>query len=292
MKEALFYKKLENNAVKCQLCNHFCQIASNNSGICGVRKNINGKLFSLNYGKIIAEHIDPIEKKPLYHFLPGTLTYSIAAAGCNFRCLNCQNADISQLTPGLINSIDALPEISREEIVERALASDCPSLSYTYTEPTVFAEFALDCMKLARKKELKNIWVSNGYVSPSALKKITPYLDAINIDLKSFNNETYQKICGASLQPILNNLIWLKNKKIHLEVTTLIIPGINDSERELRDIAQFISAKLEKKTPWHVSVFYPTHKLLSVPPTSKESVFQAMEIGKKIGLKHVHAGNI
>ena len=292
MKEALFYQKLENNSVKCQLCNHYCQIASNNNGICGARKNIGGQLFSLNYGKIIAEHIDPIEKKPLYHFLPDTLTYSIAAAGCNFRCLNCQNADISQLTPKLINTIDALPEITAEEIIERALAANCPSISYTYTEPTVFAEFALDCMKLARHHGLANIWVSNGYMSTACLEEIAPHLDAINIDLKSYNNETYQKLCGAKLPPILDNLLWLKNEKIHLEVTTLIIPGINDSQRELQDIAKFIHKKLGAETPWHVSAFYPTHKLLDLPPTAKEKILQALEIGKREGLKSIYGGNI
>ncbi len=292
MQEAKFYQKLENNRTSCQLCNHYCQIVSNNNGICRARKNIDGRLFSLNYGKIIAEHIDPIEKKPLYHFLPGTLTYSIACAGCNFHCLNCQNSDISQLTPKLINTIDALPEISPEEIIERVLAAGCPSIAYTYTEPTIFAEFALSCMKLARHHGLANVWVSNGYMSPACLEAIAPCLDAINIDLKSFNKETYQKICGAKLEPILDNLLWLKNKNIHLEVTTLIMPGINDSEAELSAIAKFISNKLGAATPWHVSAFYPTYKLSNLPATARETILQAVEIGKKAGLEHVHGGNI
>ena len=292
MQEAKFYQKSENNWVSCQLCNHFCQIASNNLGICRARKNIGGRLFSLNYGKVIAEHIDPIEKKPLYHFMPDTLTYSIACAGCNFRCLNCQNSDISQLTPKLINTIDQLPEITPEDIIERALAAGCPSISYTYTEPTVFAEFALDCMMLAQHRGLANIWVSNGYMSPTCVDDIAPYLNAINVDLKSFNKETYQKICGANLEPILDNLIRLKNKKIHLEVTTLIMPGINDSAAELRAIAKFINDELGSATPWHVSAFYPTYKLAALPPTTAETILQAIEIGKNEGLEHVHGGNI
>jgi len=292
MKEALFYQKLENNSVKCLLCNHYCQIASNNNGICQARRNIGGRLYSLNYGKIIAENIDPIEKKPLYYFLTGTLTYSIACAGCNFRCLNCQNSDISQLTPKMINTIDQLPEADPEEIIERALAAGCPSIAYTYTEPTIFAEFALDCMKLAHHRGLANIWVSNGYMSPVCLEKIAPYLDAINLDLKSFSDETYQKICGARLRPVLDNLIRLKNKNIHLEVTTLIIPSVNDSEKELGDLAKFINNKLGAATPWHVSAFYPTYKLSNLPATAKETILRAVEIGKKAGLEHVHGGNI
>lgn len=292
MKQAQFYEKLSNNAVACRLCNHFCQITSNNLGICQARKNIAGELFSLNYGKIIAEHIDPIEKKPLYHFLPRTQTYSIACAGCNFRCLNCQNADISQLTPKMINTIDELPEADPEEIIERALAALCPSIAYTYTEPTIFVEFALECMKLAHRRGLANVWVSNGYMSPDCLEKIIPHLDAINIDLKSFCEETYQKICGARLQPILDNLQAIKGKNVHLEVTTLIIPAINDSEKELSDVAKFINDKLGDDTPWHVSAFHPTYKLASLPATTAETVLRAVKIGENAGLKRVYGGNI
>lgn len=289
MTEALFYEKLENSKVRCEVCEHHCLIAPGKTGICKVRENQNGKLIALNYGKIIATHIDPIEKKPLYHFIPGTLTYSIATVGCNFHCLHCQNADISQLK----NKDDIVgKEISPEEIVQAALNSNCPSISYTYTEPTIFVEFALDTMKLAQQQGLKNIWVSNGYMSAKTLKAIVPYLDAINVDLKSFSNEFYNKICGAKLQPVLNNLVKINQAGIHLEITTLIIPGKNDSAQELKSIAKFIVQKLDPETPWHVSRFFPTYKMLDYESTPKQKIFEAVEIGKQAGLKNIHPGNI
>ncbi|MEK7653494.1 MAG: AmmeMemoRadiSam system radical SAM enzyme [Patescibacteria group bacterium] len=312
MEEALFYEKftplnsasgapspkakvfngVKNNSVRCRLCHHFCVIAPDKFGICQVRKNIGGILYSTNYGKIIASHLDPIEKKPLYRFLPGTLTYSIACAGCNFKCLHCQNADISQIGDKLLKINDSLAESTPEEIIMAAEANGCPSVSYTYTEPTIFAEFALDCMKLAKDKGLKNIWVSNGYMSSECLSAIVPYLDAANIDLKFFKDESYLKICGARLQPVLDNLIWLKNHGVHLEVTTLIIPTINDGDEELKSIAEFIFKKLGADTAWHVSAFYPTYKLADLPPTPRETIYRAQAIGKKAGLKYVYVGNV
>jgi pyruvate formate lyase activating enzyme len=302
MHEALLYEKLgplkgevgEN--VKCNACNHHCVISDNKRGICGVRENQNGKLYSLVYGKIIAEHVDPIEKKPLYHFLPGTFSLSIATVGCNFRCLHCQNAEISQQIKNQklkVKSQDFPGEDkTSEEIVQHALDNKCPSISYTYTEPTIFLEFALNCMKLAHKKGVKNIWVSNGYMSKETLDLIGPYLDATNIDLKAFTEEFYRDVCGARLQPVLDNLIEIKKRGIHLEITTLIIPTKNDSEKELKDIAEFIKNKVGADTPWHVSRFFPCHKMLDIPPTPVEKIYQAVEIGKQAGLRYVHAGNI
>lgn len=286
MKEALLYKKLGQGKVQCNACNHCCVITENKRGICRVRENQKGTLYSLVYGKIIAGHIDPIEKKPLYHFLPGTFSYSIATVGCNFKCLHCQNADISQ-SPDIVGE-----NRTPEEIVDDAIKNNCPSISHTYTEPTIFVEFALDCMKLAHKNGLKNIWVSNGYMTKETLDLVGPYLDAINVDLKGFTEKFYQEICGARLQPVLDNLIEIKKRGIHLEITTLIIPGKNDSEKELEGIAEFIKKELGADTPWHVSRFFPQYKMMDIPPTPVEKIHQAVSIGKKAGLQYVHAGNI
>jgi len=324
MKEALLYKKLTspgggpNKNVQCNACNHHCVILEGKRGICGVRENQNGKLYSLVYGKIIAKHIDPIEKKPLYHFLPGTFSLSIATVGCNFRCLHCQNAEISQFSPdrGPDPSRDYGRDKTPQQIVQDAIDNKCPSISYTYTEPTVFVEFALDCMKLAHDPEgllpqsaglqpgalgeraygagkgLKNIWVSNGYMTKECLDLVGPYLDAINVDLKAFTEEFYQEVCGARLQPVLDNLIDIKKRKIHLEITTLIILGKNDSKKELKAIAEFIKKELGSDIPWHVSRFFPYYKMMDVPPTPVEKIHQAVEIGKEAGLKYVYAGNV
>jgi len=292
MHEALLYEKLEGKNVRCFLCNHGCLISDKNRGICGVRENRNGKLYSLVYGKIIAEHIDPIEKKPLYRFLPRTFSLSIATIGCNFKCLHCQNADISQFTKWKISADIVGEEKKPEEIVKDAIKAKCPSISYTYTEPTVFLEFALDCMKLAKEKGLKNVWVSNGYMTKDALDLIAPYLDATNVDLKAFTEKFYSDVCGAKLQPVLDNLQDIKKRGIHLEITTLIIPGKNDSEKELKQIAEFIKKELGKDVPWHVSRFFPTYKMAETMPTPREKIYRAVEIGKSVGLKYVYPGNV
>ncbi|OGY42397.1 MAG: AmmeMemoRadiSam system radical SAM enzyme [Candidatus Buchananbacteria bacterium RBG_13_36_9] len=303
MKLAQFWVKKTKNNIQCQLCNHYCLISEGKTGICAVRKNIKGKLYSLVYGKVIAANIDPIEKKPLFHFQPGSLSYSIATVGCNFRCVHCQNADISQYAEKKFEA-DFIPgrETKPEEIIDQAKAAGCQSIAYTYTEPTIYAEFALDCMKLAKKVGLRNIWVSNGYTAKEAWPKILPYLDAINVDLKFFNNKTYLKICGAKLQPVLDNLKLLKKsakggtasggKKVWTEVTTLIIPGLNDSDKELLQIAQFIKKELGAETPWHISRFFPQYKLRDQNPTEEDSIYKAVSIGKEAGLKYVYGGNI
>ena len=289
MKEAILYRKLRNKVVECQACNHKCQIDNGHYGICQVRENSNGVLYSRNYGQIIAEHVDPIEKKPLYHFLPGSQAYSIAAAGCNFKCQHCQNAEISQASP-LEDLAGAKTEPN--EIINAAIKDKCQSIAYTYTEPTIFIEFALETMKLAKQQGLKNVWVSNGYFSDKALKIISPFLDAINVDLKFFSKDSYLKICGAKLDPILDNLIAIKKKKIHLEVTTLIITGINDSPIEIKQIADFIADKLGVETPWHVSAFYPAFKMSDIPPTATADIVLAHKLGQKAGLQYVYPGNI
>lgn len=285
MKEALFYKKLKDNIVQCTLCPHFCTIKPGERGNCHVRENQDGKLYSLVYGKAIATAVDPIEKKPLFHFMPGTFSYSIATVGCNFHCEFCQNSDISQ--PGEIYGKDLKPE----EIVEAAIENDCQSISYTYTEPTIFYEYAFDTAKLARKKGLKNNFVTNGFIAPEPLKEISPYLDAANIDLKSFNDEFYKKIIGARLQPVLDSIKLYNKLGIHLEITTLVIPGKNDSDNELTKIAEFI-ASIDKNIPWHVSRFHPTYKMLNASITPEKTLIKAIKLGKKAGLKYIYAGNL
>ena len=292
MEQALLYKKLPNKKAQCQACAHYCVILPDQRGLCGVKKNQNGKLYSLVYDKIIALHIDPIEKKPLYHFLPGTYSLSLATVGCNFVCQNCQNWDISQ-SPKPNKPIPG-QTLSPEKIVQNALDNNCPSISYTYTEPTIFLEYALETMKLAKEKGLKNIWVTNGFMSPQTLDLIIPELDAANVDLKSFEENFYQKYCGGKLKPILENLKELKRKNIWLEITTLIIPGLTDKTEMLKKIAQFIKKELGAETPWHISRFSPeiSWKLKNLPVTSLEKLENAEQIGLKAGLKHVYKGNI
>lgn len=294
MKECYLYKKLSGKKVQCQTCNHRCTIADGKRGICGVRENRKGKLYLLVYGKAIAVNIDPIEKKPFYHFLPGTYSFSIATVGCNFHCPWCQNWNISQAAkdPKLGHKLEILGEDwPPEKIVRQALKTDCKSIAYTYTEPTIFLEYALDTMKLAYKRGLKNCWVSNGYFTKQTLVKIAPFLDAINIDLKGFSEKNYQKYSGAKLAPVLENIKAVHNKKIHLEITTMIIPTVNDSEKELKKAAQFI-ASIDKKIPWHISRFFPAYKMVDLSPTPSETLQKAKQIGEKAGLKNVYLGNL
>jgi len=295
MKECYLYKKLNDQKVQCQTCNHRCTIIANGKrGICGVRENQNGKLYLLVYGKAIAVNIDPIEKKPFYHFLPGTYSLSIATVGCNYSCRWCQNWEISQASkdPKIGHRLEITGENwPPKKIVEEAIKNNCPSISYTYTEPTIFLEYALDTMKLAHQAGLKNTWVSNGYFSDKTLELVAPYLDAINIDLKGFNEKNYLKYSGAHLKPVLENIKAVYKKKIHLEITTLVIPRINDSENELKKIANFI-ASIDKKIPWHISRFFPAYKMIDIEPTPPETLKKAYTIGKSAGLKNVYLGNI
>ena len=290
MRTALFFETLEDNKVRCNLCNHHCIIPSNKTGICGVRKNEGGILYTLVYEKVIAQHVDPIEKKPLFHFLPGSFSYSISTVGCNFRCDFCQNFEISQYTR-LYRGIIGKP-VSYKDIVKEAIEYKCQSISYTYTEPTVYFEYAYDCAKEAVKKGLKNVFVSNGYMTKEAIDYIRPYLHGINVDLKAFTEKFYNKHCKAKLQPVLDNLKYLKKVGIWVEVTTLIIPGENDDPQELRDIATFIKEELGPETPWHISRFYPNFELLNKPVTPLETLQKAYYIGKEVGLYYIYIGNV
>jgi pyruvate formate lyase activating enzyme len=284
MKECVLYKKLEDKRVQCIACNHRCLISDGKRGICGVRENVCGKLNLLVYGLIISENIDPIEKKPLYHFLPKTFAYSIGTVGCNFKCDFCQNYDISQLRE------IAGREITPEDIVKRAIKSNCKSIAYTYNEPTIFAEFVKDTAVLAHKKGLKNILVTNGYMTRECLEFLGKDIDAMNIDLKSFNEKFYNKICKAKLKPVLETINLAHERGIHIEITTLIIPNENDSLKELEKIAKFIS-RIDKDIPWHISRFFPMYRMNNKEKTPFDILKKAEITGKKY-LNHVYVGNV
>ena len=293
MKEALLYKKLKDDIVQCGLCNHRCVILPNKRGICGVRENQNGKLYSLVYRKAIALNVDPIEKKPFFHFFPGSQSLSIATVGCNFRCANCQNWGISQ-SPKLKDGEISGRNLPPEKIVQDALDNNCKSIAYTYTEPTIFFEYALETMKLAYESGLKNVWVSNGFMSKEAIETIAPYLDAINVDLKSFSDDFYRKICKARLAPVLENLKQIKKLGIWLEVTTLVIPTLSDDEKMFKDIAMFIKKELGSETPWHVTQFSGliSWKLQHLSETPIGTLEKVCQIGLNAGLKYVYSGNV
>lgn len=290
MKEALLYQKIEENKVQCNLCAHRCIIRPGKQGICKIRKNINGSLFTQVYGRAIAEHVDPVEKKPLYHFYPGTKAYSFATPGCNFHCLFCQNWDISQITTESI--LEMGKNSTPEQIVSNAKYTGCKSIAHTYTEPTIFFEYSFDIAVLANKEGLKNIYVSNGFMTFEMLDMIGPYLNAINVDLKAFRDKTYRHIMGGRLQPVLDNLKKIKQMGIWLEVTSLIIPGINDDPAEIEDMANFVALELGTDVPWHISRFFPAWKMNNVPATPIKTLKIAEEIGIEAGLKYVYIGNV
>ena len=289
MKEAMFYEREGDGRVRCGLCRFRCLIGDGARGICAVRENRGGILYSLVYGKLCSEHVDPIEKKPLFHVMPGSRSYSIATVGCNFHCRHCQNYTISQLQPGApVVGVERTPQ----EIVQRARDNNCRSISYTYTEPTIFFEFAYDTARLAHEAGLRNVFVTNGYISKEALTMIAPYLDAANIDLKGFTEEFYRDVVHARLSEVLDSIIEYRKQGIWIELTTLLIPGLNDSEAELEGIAAFIVANLGVDTPWHVTGFYPTYKLTDRPPTPVATLRRAREIGRAAGLRYVYEGNV
>ena len=283
------YRTREDDRIECLVCAHGCRLKDGHVGLCGVRRRIDDRLVSLVYGRVVAENIDPVEKKPLFHVLPGSLSFSIATPGCNFRCLHCQNSSISQVSKN--DDVQAagtyrLPE----SVVERALAGGCQSISYTYVEPTVFFEYGYDCCLAAMDHGLKNIFVSNGYMTETVMRALAPVLTAINIDLKSFSDAFYKKVCGARLAPVLAAIRRLKELGVWVEVTTLIIPGMNDTETELAEMASFL-AGVDKDIPWHVTGFYPAYKMLGVAPTGGQILTRARQIGIEQGLHYVYTGN-
>ena len=290
MKEAMFYERLEEGRVRCGLCRFRCLIDPGQRGHCTVRENRAGVLYSLVYGRAVAEQVDPIEKKPLFHVLPGSRSYSVATVGCNFRCLHCQNYRISQPDPASVEHSGSF--IAPASIVERALEAGCQSISYTYTEPTIFFEYAYETAVLARAAGLKNVFVTNGYITNEALAVMAPYLDAANIDLKGFSTAFYRDVVGAKLDEVLDCIREYRRLGIWLEITTLIIPNRNDAEDELRGIARFIASELGPETPWHVSQFYPTYRLTDEPRTPVATLRDARRIGLEAGLRYVYEGNV
>ncbi|HUU29453.1 MAG TPA: AmmeMemoRadiSam system radical SAM enzyme [archaeon] len=287
--EASYYKSEETGIVKCALCPHHCSIALGRRGICGVRENRNGRLMSLVYGKLAASHVDPIEKKPLFHFFPGSTAYSVATVGCNLSCPFCQNHELSSSW----RHQSAVPghETSVERVVNETLASHCKSVCFTYSEPTIFFEYMLDIAKLSKNKGLRTTMVSNGFIEKEPLRELSPFLDGANIDLKAFSQRTYREIIKADLQPVCDTIADLPGLGVWCEVTTLLVPGMNDSDEELKDIAAFL-AGCGTGIPWHVSRFYPHYKWNRLESTPVAALRRALEIGKEAGLKYIYVGNV
>ena len=290
MYEAKLYEKLADGVVHCHLCGHQCRIQPGEYGVCQVRENIDGTLYTLVYGSAISMHVDPVEKKPLYHFYPGSRAFSVATLGCNFQCKWCQNWQIAQMprTEGLLEVRHTPPE----EIVAQAKATGSRSIAYTYTEPTIFYEYTYDTARLAHQAGIANIYVTNGYMTGEMLDEFHPLLDAANVDLKAFRQRTYAKYVGAGLQTVLDSMKKIKQLGIWLEVTSLLIPGVNDDPAEIEDMAYFVADELGKDTPWHISRFFPQYQMTDTPPTPFKTLRLAYDVGKQAGLHYVYMGNI
>jgi pyruvate formate lyase activating enzyme len=290
IKEAMLYDKLDEQSVRCALCAHRCTLKAGRKGLCGVRENRDGTLYTLVYGQSISAAVDPIEKKPLYHFHPGTTAFSIATVGCNFHCDFCQNADISQAPLERPNWQDWSQELPPTRVVTLAEQEGCKSIAYTYTEPTVFFEYAYDCAVLATRAGIQNVFVSNGYMTAETLETLGSNLHAANIDLKG-SDAFYRTLCGARMQPVLDAIAKMHDMGVWVEVTTLVIPGRNDDEPTLRAIAEFL-VSVDIDIPWHVSRFTPRYKLLDASPTPVATLHRAAEIGYAAGLRYVYVGNV
>lgn len=290
MRKAMLWEPVGEGRVRCNLCAHQCQIAPGKRGLCRVRETRDGTLYTLVYDRIVSQALDPIEKKPLFHFLPGAPALSIATVGCNFRCEFCQNWEISQY-PREHDGAVLGERIIPEELVAQAVSAGAPIIAYTYTEPTVYFELAYDAARLAIEQGIRNVFVSNGYMTEEAAQKIAPYLHGINIDLKSFSDEFYRRHCGASLQPVLDTIERMVNLGVWVEVTTLVIPGWNDSEEELSWLAEFLRG-VSPDIPWHISRFISAHRVYDRPPTPVGTLKRAREIGLAAGLKYVYLGNV
>lgn len=289
--EAILWEPLApgDKRVRCDLCAHHCVIPPGKLGACCVRENVDGRLFTLVYDRTISQHVDPIEKKPLFHFLPGTTAFSIATPGCNFRCAFCQNWEISQMPRegALMGSL-----LRPADVARAAQRHGSASIAYTYTEPTIFAEYALDCAREAKALGIKNVFVSNGYMTPRLIDLMDGLIDGINVDLKAGRGEFYRRISGAGLQPVLENLKLLRRHGIWLEVTTLVIPGLNDTDDELRWVARYLVEEVGADTPWHISRFFPQYHMADTPPTPAAVLERAYSIGKEAGLHYVYVGNL
>lgn len=285
-KEAILYEKL-NGVLNCHVCNRNCVISNGKTGFCEMRQNDNGTMYSLNYASASSVAVDPIEKKPLFHFYPGSLSFSIGSVGCNFRCPYCQNWAISQSYMEEIGIRNVLPD----KAIKLARENLCHSISWTYNEPTMWFEYTYESAKLAQNDDLKTVYVTNGYMSEEALDLIVPYLDAANVDLKSMSDKFYQELCQARLEPVLKNIQTMHDKGIHLELTNLIIPGYNDSEEDLKALVEFV-ADVGVEIPLHFTRFYPHYKMNQVPPTPVETLEKAQKMAMEIGIKYVYVGNV
>ena len=290
MREAMLYERFEGQGVRCGLCAHRCSIKPGQKGICGVRENREGTLHTLVYGKAVSAAVDPIEKKPLYHFHPGATAFSIATVGCNFRCQFCQNADISQAPREGSRWERWSKDLPPEQVVRLAKRQRCETIAYTYTEPTIFFEYAHDCAVLASQEGIKNVFVSNGYMTSEALDTIGENLHAANIDLKG-SDVFYRQLCGARMQPVMDSIAKMRGMGVWVEVTTLIVPGRNDDDHTLRSIADFL-VSVDPDIPWHISRFTPRYKLLDAPPTPVSTLHRVADIGYEVGLRYVYAGNV
>ena len=286
--EAMWYESLANGLVHCRLCPNSCRLPEGQIGLCKVRKNVGGKLYSLSYGQLAAVHVDPIEKKPFYHVLPGAQAFSLATPGCNMRCLFCQNWEISQAFPWEVRTTPTTPE----EVVEAALRSGAQAIAFTYSEPTIFYEYMLDVAKLAKAKGLKTLVVSNGYIQPEPLKALLPFIDAYKVDFKAFNPTFYSELTGGSRDPVLQAMKTIRESGVWLEIVNLLVTGRNDGEEEVRRLARWVKENLGADVPLHFSRFHPQHKLLNLPPTPIETVVRAREIAIEEGLKFVYTGNL
>lgn len=290
LETAWLSKKLNSGKVLCQACSHSCKLDEGEYGICGIRKVEEGELKLLVYGLAAAVNIDPVEKKPMFHFLPESTAFSFGTVGCNFSCTFCQNFDISQYPKEHDHKIIG-QELPPERIVELALKNGCRSIAYTYNEPIVFFEYTYDTAKLAHEKGLKNIYVTSGFETHKSIDLLAPYIDGMNIDIKGFTEGFYKEICGARLKPVLECVKYAHEKGIWIEITTLLIPGKNDSDEEIRNITKFI-AEVDTRIPWHISAFYPMYKMLDIPPTPDSTLLRAYDIGKEAGLKYIYVGNM
>ncbi len=287
LREAMYYDKLDGNKVRCHLCPLVCELEDGERGACAVRINLGGVLRTLIYGKLVAVHNDPIEKKPLYHFLPSSRAFSIATAGCNLGCVFCQNWQISQALPENARYMSLTPE----QVVAAAKRAGCKTIAYTYTEPTVFYEFMLDCARLAKKEGIRNVWITCGYINPDPFRELCKYLDGANVDLKGFSEDFYREYCKASLEPVLTTLKIAREEGLWVEVTNLIIPGANDDPEMIRDLCKWVRTNLGPDTPLHFSRFHPNYQLLDKPPTPVSTLERAAQIAKEEGIHHVYIGN-
>ncbi len=289
MREAELYTRLDGDRIRCELCAHHCRLKPGQGGICRVRENRSGRLYTAVADLVVATHVDPVEKKPFYHVLPASRSYSLAAPGCNFRCRHCQNYEISQVPRQLVPGFGQRRRPA--ELVREALAAGCRSLAYTYTEPTVYFELMAETALRARERGLLNLMVSNGYLTPAARRRLYPLIDAANIDLKAWSDRFYRRVCSArSKQPVLDTIASFVDHGIWVEVTTLLIPGYNDDPAELRELARFL-VSLSPAIPWHVTGFFPTYRLTTAPPTPPETLNLARQIGLEAGLYYVFSGN-